>query len=69
MVCARAMCAAARANGIVVFTIAFEAPDQGKALLKDCKSDDGAYYEATGDEIVDVFASIGSTIRNLRLTQ
>ncbi|UWR08577.1 TadE/TadG family type IV pilus assembly protein [Ruegeria arenilitoris] len=66
---ARAMCAAARANGIVVFTIAFEAPDQGKALLKDCKSDDGAYYEATGDEIVDVFASIGSTIRNLRLTQ
>lgn len=66
---ARAMCDAARANGIVIFTIAFEAPSQGKALLKDCKSDDGAYYEATGDEIVDVFASIGSTIRNLRLTQ
>ncbi|MGV6805141.1 MAG: pilus assembly protein TadG-related protein [Ruegeria sp.] len=66
---ARAMCAAARANGIVIFTIAFEAPSQGKALLKDCKSDDGAYYEASGNEIVDVFASIGSTIRNLRLTQ
>lgn len=65
----RSMCAAARAKGIVIFTVAFEAPDAGKSLLKDCKSDDGAYYEATGDEIIDVFASIGSTIRNLRLTQ
>ncbi|NVO54775.1 VWA domain-containing protein [Rhodobacteraceae bacterium B1Z28] len=64
-----AMCADAEAKNIVVFTIAFEAPSAGKAILQACSSDDGAYYEATGDEIVDVFASIGSSIRNLRLTQ
>lgn len=66
---ARALCANAASKNIVVFTIAFEAPDAGKSLLKDCSSDDGAYYEATGDQIVDVFASIGSSIRSLRLTQ
>ena len=66
---ARTLCADAEAKNIVVFTIAFEAPAAGKSLLQDCSSDDGAYYEATGDEIVDVFASIGSSIRNLRLTQ
>lgn len=65
----RALCANAESNNIVVFAVAFEAPSAGKSLLQDCKSDDGAYYEATGDEIVDVFASIGSSIRNLRLTQ
>lgn len=63
------MCDAAKANNVIIFTIAFEAPDAGKTLLQACKSDDGAYYEATGTEIVDVFASIGSSIRNLRLTQ
>ncbi len=66
---ARALCDAAKANNVIIFTIAFEAPDAGKTLLQACKSDDGAYYEATGTEIVDVFASIGSSIRNLRLTQ
>lgn len=66
---ATTLCAQAKAKNIIIFSIAFEAPDAGKTLLKSCKSDDGAYYEAAGDEIVDVFASIGSTIRNLRLTQ
>jgi len=66
---AETLCAKAKDQDIIIFSIAFEAPSAGKALLKKCKSDDGAYYEATGDEIVDVFASIGSTIRNLRLTQ
>ncbi len=64
-----ALCEKAKEKNIVIFSVAFEAPDGGKAILKACQSDDGAYYEATGEEIVDVFASIGSSIRNLRLTQ
>ncbi len=65
-----AMCAYARdVKKVVIFTIALEAPSAGKAILKTCKSDDGAYYEATVGNLPDVFASIGSSIRNLRLTQ
>ncbi|WP_120635800.1 pilus assembly protein TadG-related protein [Ruegeria sp. EL01] len=65
-----AMCSYAKnEKKIVIFTIALEAPSAGKAILKSCQSDDGAYYEATVGNLPDVFASIGSSIRNLRLTQ
>lgn len=65
----RSLCADAEQERMVIFSVAFEAPTAAKVLLQDCVTDDGAYYEATGDEIIDVFASIGSTIQNLRLTQ
>ncbi len=65
-----AMCAKAKEeDNVVIFTIALEAPSAGKSILKKCQSDDGAYYEATPTNLPDVFASIGSSIRNLRLTQ
>lgn len=53
---------------IAIFAIAFETDEKAKELMQYCASDAGAYYEASGEEIVDVFASIGSAIRNLRLT-
>ncbi|WP_171210151.1 MULTISPECIES: pilus assembly protein TadG-related protein [unclassified Ruegeria] len=65
----RSLCADAEQERIVIFSIAFEAPDGVKPLLQDCATADGAYYEADGTQIIDVFASIGSSIQNLRLTQ
>lgn len=64
-----ALCKEADDQGVIMFSIAFEAPAEVKPLLRNCATADGAYYEATGEKIVDVFASIGSTIQNLRLTQ
>ncbi len=65
----RTICEAAKAEGITVFTIGFEAPDAGKAVLKDCASSDGHYFDVGGKEISDAFASIATSIRKLKLTQ
>ncbi len=62
------LCDSAKDKGVAIFTIAFETDEKAKELMKYCASDAGAYYEASGEEIEDVFASIGSSIRNLRLT-
>ena len=65
----RAICEAAKDKGIVVFTIGFEAPSDGQAVLEDCASSDAHYYDVEGLEIKDAFANIASTIRQLRLTE
>ena len=65
----KAICDAAKAENIVVYTIAFEAPSSGKAVLKDCASSDSHYFDVDGLDIVDAFSSIASSIRKLRLTQ
>lgn len=66
----KAMCQYAKDRmGVVIFTISLEAPEAGRAILQSCRSDPGSYYEATPDNLPNVFASISSSIRNLRLTQ
>lgn len=65
----RSVCAAAKAKGIVVYTIGFEAPSNGVAVLRDCASTDSHYFDVNGLEIKDAFASIATSIRQLRLTQ
>ncbi|APX17229.1 hypothetical protein BWR17_16240 [Phaeobacter inhibens] len=65
----RAVCNAAKNQGIVVYTIGFEAPSSGTAVLKDCASSDAHHFDVRGLEIRDAFASIATSIRQLRLTQ
>ncbi|MEK0162838.1 pilus assembly protein TadG-related protein [Phaeobacter sp. JH20_36] len=64
-----AICTAAKNQGIVVYTIGFEAPSGGTAVLKDCASSDAHHFDVNGLEINDAFASIATSIRQLRLTQ
>ncbi|MFS4582549.1 pilus assembly protein TadG-related protein [Phaeobacter sp. C3_T13_0] len=64
-----AVCDAAKDQGIVVYTIGFEAPSSGTAVLKDCASSDAHHFDVRGLEIRDAFASIATSIRQLRLTQ
>jgi uncharacterized protein YegL len=65
----RSVCDAAKEQGIIVYTIGFEAPSNGVAVLQDCASSDGHYFDVDGLEIKDAFASIATSIRQLRLTQ
>lgn len=65
----RTLCAQAEQEDVLIFSIAFEAPESVKPLLRDCAVDAGRYYEASGSQIVGVFDSISATIQNLRLTQ
>ena len=63
------ICDAAKDAGIIVYTIGFEAPSGGQAVLQDCASSDAHYFDVSGLEITDAFASIATSIRQLRLTQ
>ncbi|MFK7751453.1 MAG: pilus assembly protein TadG-related protein [Sedimentitalea sp.] len=63
------ICSAAKDQGIIVFTIGFEAPSSGQTVLKNCASSASHYFDVDGLEISDAFVSIASSIRKLRLTQ
>ena len=63
------ICDAAKAQNVIVYTIGFEAPSRGLAVLKNCASSASHFYDVDGLEISDAFASIASSIRKLRLTQ
>ncbi|SLN48220.1 von Willebrand factor type A domain protein [Falsiruegeria litorea R37] len=65
----QAICDAAKAQNVIVYTIGFEAPSGGLSVLKNCASSDSHFYDVDGLEISDAFASIASSIRKLRLTQ
>jgi Flp pilus assembly protein TadG len=62
-------CAQARDAGIIVFGIAFEAPDNGQLQISQCASSPAHYYNAAGLEIAAAFNSIANQINALRLVQ
>lgn len=65
----RQICNVVKAKNVIVFTIGFEAPERGRNVLRDCASSPSHFYDVDGLEIKDAFASIASSIRQLRLTQ
>jgi Flp pilus assembly protein TadG len=65
----KAICDAAKAERIVVYTIGFEAPSGGVSVLKDCASSPSHFFDVDGLEISNAFRSIAQQITQLRLTQ
>jgi len=65
----RNICNAANARDILVFSIGFEAPPGGQAVMLDCASSPSQYYDVQGIEISDAFDSIARTINALKLIQ
>lgn len=63
-----AVCNLAKAQGVTIYGIAFEAPDNGADVIEDCATDEH-FYIAQGSQIGMVFDSIASHISMLRLTQ
>ncbi|MFU8865020.1 MAG: pilus assembly protein TadG-related protein [Rhodobacterales bacterium] len=64
-----ALCDKVKQQGIVVYTVAFEAPSGGSNLLRNCASSSNHAFDVNGLEIRSAFASIATSIRKLRLTQ
>ncbi|HQY44643.1 MAG TPA: pilus assembly protein TadG-related protein [Paracoccaceae bacterium] len=62
------VCSAAKAKGVLVFTIGYEAPTAGQALLSNCASSTAHYYPASGPSIGNTFDKIANSINKLRLT-
>lgn len=65
----RQMCDRARAEGVIVYGIAFEADPGGERELEYCASSPGHYFDAQGLEIRTAFRAIAAQINQLRLIQ
>ncbi|MCH2095695.1 MAG: pilus assembly protein TadG-related protein [Rhodobacteraceae bacterium] len=63
------ICAQARAAGITIYTIAFEAPSRGETAMQDCASSPSHFFDVAGLEITDAFNAIARDITQLKLTQ
>ncbi|MEP0961667.1 MAG: Tad domain-containing protein [Roseobacter sp.] len=65
----KSICDQAKANGIIVYTIAFEAPAPATEQMKDCASEPAFAFDVDGKEISAAFKAIARRINQLRLTQ
>ncbi|MBK1635734.1 TadE/TadG family type IV pilus assembly protein [Rhodovulum adriaticum] len=65
------ICEAAKAEGVLVYTIGFEVSENSAAetAMQDCASNANNYFAANGANLADVFATIATSINKLRLTQ
>jgi hypothetical protein len=62
-------CDLAKANGVTVFTIAYETNNAAANDMQSCASSVSHFFRASGPEISDVFDTIARQINNLRLIQ
>jgi Flp pilus assembly protein TadG len=63
------ICGQAKARGVIVYGIAFEAPSGGQTQIKNCSTSQAHYFNASGLQIKTAFKAIASNISQLRLTQ
>jgi len=61
------ICAAAKQNDVLIFTIGFEVTDSNAAKLSSCASTAGHFFRVEGVEISEAFASIAAQLHRLRL--
>lgn len=63
-------CDAMKADGVIVYTVAFQAGGAAEALLQQCASSPGNYFRATtGTALQDAYRKIGLQLRRLRISR
>lgn len=62
------VCTKAKDEGIVVFAVAVDAPDEGRIVLEKCATAPAYAFAVTSEEMDTAFAIIASSINALRLT-
>ena len=66
---ALALCDGAKAENIIVFSIAFQAPVSAETLLENCATEPAMYFEANSHaQLIDAYRSISSNLSELRLS-
>lgn len=66
-----AVCTALKTQGVLIYTIAFEAPPSGQVLMQSCASSPSHYFDSASGGLLDIFESIGNNviIQTLRLME
>ena len=64
------ICSELKSRGVLIYSVAFQAPPAGAALMQACASSPSHYFNASTTEILGVFEGIGNNIQTqaLRLT-
>lgn len=67
---AESVCSALKAQGVLIYAIAYQAPPSGAELMQNCASSPNYFFNTSADQIIDVFRGISSSIQTqaLRLT-
>lgn len=63
------ICDAAKARGIVVWSVGFEVTNYSAGIMEDCASSPSHFFRVEGVEISEAFEAIAKQINQLRLTQ
>ncbi|WP_159441599.1 VWA domain-containing protein [Roseivivax lentus] len=63
------VCGAAKENGVVVYAIGVEAPEEGRAAMRDCASSPSHFFDVEGDDLENTFSGIARNLTELRLIQ
>ncbi|MEP4247801.1 pilus assembly protein TadG-related protein [Tateyamaria sp.] len=63
------ICTAAKAHGIVVWSVGFEVTNSSATIMEDCASSPSHFFRVEGVEISEAFEAIATQINQLRLTQ
>ncbi|WP_419319145.1 pilus assembly protein TadG-related protein [Caulobacter sp. ErkDOM-E] len=63
-------CAAAKAKGVIIYSIGVGVSDHSKVVLQGCASTSDKYYDVTNaDQLTAVFDAIAGSIQNLRISK
>jgi len=62
-----AICNALKAEGVIIYGVAFEAPPGGEALMAACASSAGHYFNSSGQGVINAFRQIATHIQTQRL--
>ena len=58
-----------KADGVLIFSVAFQAPSAGEAILQTCASSPDKYFDASSKaQLREAYKSIASSLSDLRLT-
>ena len=64
-----AICTAAKANNILLYTIGFEVSSSNALKLQSCASTSAHFFRVDGVDIADAFAEIAAQLKSLRLVR
>lgn len=66
---AKKYCDAMKAEGVVIYTVAFKAPQSGKDILEYCASNAGSAFAASdGQQLADAYQTIATSVSDLRIS-
>jgi hypothetical protein len=64
------VCDEMKSKGVIVYSVAFQAPSSAETLLRDCATSGDTYFNASsGEELRTAFKAVAADLNNLRLTQ